>query len=338
MKGLARFFGVFAICLSGFSGASGQIDEFCGEFGFIPTLTAPRLSAPFVYGRITIRSERSTDPAPKVTVVYLNRGQTPERITISKSGNYCFRITGGAGGVLVVDIDGVEVARRAVSNFGTAQQREDFDVAVPIIQREGPPGVVSSKHHYPRSEKAEKDLRLAAEAETNNDPAGALRHLREMVRRDPKDFVVWGFIASIELKQERPDEAETALRRSIALNSEYLPAWITAGRVRLAKKQYEAAIEVFLHAVSLQPAYARAYQLLGEAYLLNRQGTLGAEALNKAIELDPIGMAECHLQLAHLYQLAKAGPMAAAEYRKFLEKVPDHPDRRKFEKFISENQ
>jgi Tfp pilus assembly protein PilF len=338
MKRLASKLGAFMICLGGLTTVNGQIDEFCGEFGFIPTLAAPRLSAPFVYGRITVRSETTTDPAPKVTVVYLNRGQTPERITISKSGNYCFRITGNAGGTIVVDIDGVEVARRAVSNFGTAQQREDFEVRVPVVQREAPPGVISSKYHYPRSERAERELKLAAEAEAQNDIPGTLKHLREIVRRDAKDFVAWGFIAAIELGQGRLDEAETSLRQSIKLNPEYLPAWITAGRVRTAKKQYEAAIEVFLHAAGLDPTSARAFQLLGEAYLQNRQGSLGAEALNRALQLDPVGMAECHLQLAHLYQLAKANQLAAEEYKKFLEKVPDHPDKLKFEKFISENQ
>ena len=69
----------------------------------------------------------------------------------------------------------------------------------------------------------------------------------------------------------------------------------------------------------------------------NKQGTLGAEALKQALKLDPVGMAECHLLLARLYDLAGAKHIAAAEYRAFLEKVPGYPDRRKFEKYIKEN-
>ena len=81
----------------------------------------------------------------------------------------------------------------------------------------------------------------------------------------------------------------------------------------------------------------RALQLLGEAYLQARQGTLAVQALNDAIRLDPIGMAECHLQLAHLYELAGARQLAAKEYKTFLSKVPDHPDQKKLEKFIKDN-
>ena len=48
-------------------------------------------------------------------------------------------------------------------------------------------------------------------------------------------------------------------------------------------------------------------------------------------------MAECHLQLAHLYELAGAKKLAAHEYALFMAKVPDHPDRKKFEKYIKDN-
>ena len=100
-------------------------------------------------------------------------------------------------------------------------------------------------------------------------------------------------------------DAEAAFRKSLELKPEYTPAWNNAGKIRMAQKQYEAAIEVFKHAASIDPSSARTFQLLGEAYLLTKQGSLGVDALNKALELDPVGMAECHLQLAHLYQLAR---------------------------------
>ena len=107
--------------------------------------------------------------------------------------------------------------------------------------------------------------------------------------------------------------------------------------VRMKQKQFEAAIEILKHAATLEAKSARIYQLMGESYLLSKQGSLGAEALNKAIELDPVGMAELHLQLAHLYQLAKANKLAAAEYKMFLEKVPEYKDRKKLVDFIKNN-
>ena len=85
------------------------------------------------------------------------------------------------------------------------------------------------------------------------------------------------------------------------------------------------------------PTSARAYRLLGEAYLQNKQGNLGLAALDRAIELDPQGMAECHLLKARLYDLAGAKHLASAEYRAFLAKVSDHPDKKKFEQYIQDN-
>ena len=89
--------------------------------------------------------------------------------------------------------------------------------------------------------------------------------------------------------------------------------------------------------MELEPNNPKTYRLLGEAYLQAKQGSLGAEALNKAIELDPNGMAECHLLLGHLYELAKAKNLATREYKLFLKKVPDYQDKNKLEEFIKEN-
>lgn len=326
-----------AFLLGNATSVSAQVDDICGEFGFIPSLDAPRLGAPYIFGKISVTTANASAKPPKVSIVYLNRGQSPNRQTVSKTGNYCFRVTGGAGGTLIIDIDGVEVARRPVSNFGTAQQREDFDISISAAGQQTAGGVVASKYYYPPNKKTAEFYKQAADAEAAKDLAAATKALQAVVKEDAKDFVGWGLLAGILLERKMLTEADAAVRRSLELKVEYAPAWMIAGRIRTAQKQHPAAIEIFKHAATLEPQNARVYQLLGEAYLLAKQGTLGAEALNKAIELDPTGMAELHLQLAHLYQLAKAPALAAAEYKKFLAKVPDHPDKAKFEKFIKEN-
>ncbi len=315
----------------------GQVDEMCSEFGFIATLDGPRLSAPFVFGRINIKANEQRAKFPKVTITYQNRGSSPERLTVGETGNYCFKVTSGAGGFLVVEVDGVEMARRQIATLAPAQQREDFEV---FIDRDKPlaaPGVVSSKYDRPPNSKTVELYKRAVEAEEKKDVNGSIKLLKEIVAIDPEDFVAWGLLANKLLAKNEFAEAEAALRKAITLRADFVPAWITAGRVRTAQKQYEAAIPIFQHAAELDPENARVFQLLGESYLLTKKGSLGAEALNRAITLDPNGMAELHLQLAHLYQLAKANKLAADEYRKFLEKRPDHPDRKKFEKYIAEH-
>lgn len=317
--------------------ARSQVDDMCAEFGARPSLDSPWANVPYVFGRVTLRGWDPGAALPKVVIVLIDPQQTQKRLTIEKNGNYCFRKTSSGGGTLILEVDGVEVARRSLATFGPAQQREDFEVHNPASKQSAPPGVISTKFSHPPNERTKELYQKAAEAEQEKDRERAIGHLKEIVFVDPADFIAWAKLGTLYLERASFPDAESAFRRSLELKPEYTPAWINAGKLRIARKQYEAAVEVFKVAVDLEPQSARGHQLLGEAYLLARQGTLGAASLNRAIELDPIGMAECHLQLAHLYRLAKANHLAAEEYRKLLAKVPDHPERKKLEKFIADN-
>ena len=318
--------------------ASAQVDEICREFGLMATLEAPRLTAPFVYGRVEIVTSEPNAKFPKVSITYTNRSQSPSRVTIGRSGSYCFKITGGSGGTLTIDINGVEVARRDVSDFGPAQKREDFQVAVPGSGAAlAAPGVVSTTFSYPPNEKTSVHYKNAAELERDKDFKGAIAELKKIVEIDPNDFIGWAQLGNLQFGNGEHQDADASYRKALALQPEYTPAWMNVGKLRVAQKQLEAAIEIFKHVAALEPTDARVFRLLGETYLQNKQGTLGAQALNHAIRLDPQGQAECHLQLAHLYQLAGAKELAAEEYKKFLAKVPNHPDKEKFEKFVKEN-
>ena len=59
--------------------------------------------------------------------------------------------------------------------------------------------------------------------------------------------------------------------------------------------------------------------------------------LNEAIKLDPIGMADAHLRLGALYNLAGRKDQAALEYNEFLKKRPDYPDAQKLRDYIIAN-
>jgi len=328
---------VLTLALSFVHSARAQADDICGEFGFMPTLDAPRLSAPYLYGKIRLTGVDASAKLPKVTVIYANRGQSPERITVGRSGSYCFRVSGGQGGNLVIELDGSEIERRVVPNFGTAQQREDFEINISNPAASAGAAVISSKFSYPPNERTKELYQQASAAEREKKHKDAAKLMTQVVEIDEGDFIAWAYLGTLYFEQKDLANADAAYRKALEKNPEYTPAWVNVGKLRIAQKQYEAAVEILKHAASLEPESAPIYQALGEAYLLNKQGTLGAQALNHAIRLDPVGMAEVHLQLAHLFQLAKANNMAAAEYKKFLEKRPEHPDRKKFEKFIKDN-
>lgn len=317
--------------------AHAQIDDFCAEFGVTPSMNSPWANIPFVFGRVTFRGADAGARFPKLTVVLIDPQQTQKRLTIERAGNYCFRRSSNSGGTIIVEVDGVEVSRRSISSFGPMHVREDFDIDGTGSNRNAAPGAISAKFSYPPNEKTADLYKKAVEAEKKKDIEQAIMHLTEIVLIDAKDFIAWAKLGTLYVEKNDLKEAEAAFRKSLELKVDYTPSWINMGRIRVTQKQYETAIEIFKHASTLEPASARIYQLLGEAYLMAKQGTLGAAALNKAIELDPVGMAECHLQLAHLYQLAGAKQMASKEYKMFLEKVPDHPEKNKFEKFIKDN-
>ena len=329
---MKRLFLLLVLLMTAASGASAQMDDMCREFGVMPSFDSPFAQIPYVYGRVAVKGLEPGAIFPSVTVMLVDSQQT-RRITIGRSGNYCFRKS-SSGGTLVVEVNGVESGRRSLA-IGGAQQREDFEVnAAP---RTVLPSAISARFSHPSNTKTIELYRKAADAEKTRDLKSAITHLNEIVVIDSADFIAWAKLGSLYFSEGSLTEADAAFRKSLALRSDYTAAWLNVGKLRMAQKQPEAAVEIFKHASSLDPTSARTFQLLGEAYLQAKQGTLGAAALNEALRLDPVGAAEAHLVLARLYDLAGAKKLATKEYKAFLGKVPDHPDKKKFEKYIEEN-
>jgi predicted Zn-dependent protease len=237
----------------------------------------------------------------------------------------------------MIEVDGVEITRRSLPSFGGAQHREDFDIYANTAQQSVPPGTISAKFSHPRNEKTVPLYAKAAAAEKSKQLDKAVGYIKEIVAIDAADFIAWSILGSLYLEQNAFAESDAAFRKSLAIKIEYTPAWISVARLRIAQKQVEAAIEILKHAVSLEPQSANTYRLLGETYLQAKQGSLGVEALNEAIKLDPVGMADCHLLIARLYELAGAKNLATREYKAFLIKVPDYVEKAKLEKYVKEN-
>lgn len=336
MKKSISFFYTLILVAASWGSAGAQIDEICREFVTLPSFDSPFAHVPYVFGRVTVGDGDPVAKSPKVTVTLADNQQSPLRITVDRSGNYCFKRKTNSGS-LFVEIDGIEVARRTLISSGPAQQREDFEITASRSDVRSPPGVISAGASRPRNDKTLDLYRDVISAEAERDTAKTIKALHEIVAVDPADYVAWAKLGAVYFQSQKIAEADAAFRKSLESNVEYIPSWISVGRLRIAQKQYSAAIEILNHAISLDPSAAGAYQLLGEAYLMTRQGALGAEALKKALELDPIGLAECHLQLAHLYELAGAKKLATKEYKAFLAKVSEHPEKKKFEKYIRDN-
>ena len=339
MNPLIRFVAISFALIALAGGVRAQADEVCREFGETPTRESNTQgrAVPYIYGYVVLKGLTAGAKPPRVTVTYSDSLQPARKQPIGRSGNYCFKKL-GSGGILIVEVDGQETARKSVSDLGVVRQREDFEVyPQQAVQQTVPPGVVSAKFSRPPNEKTVDLYQKTAEAESNKDVGKAIKYVKEIIAIDPADFIAWAKLGSLYFAQNSLADAETAFKRSLELKTNYPPALINFGTMRAIQKQFDAAIELFKQAIASDANSARAYRLLGEAYLQVRKGTLGLEALNQAITLDPIGQAECHLLIARLYDLVGAKPRASHEYKLFLAKVPNHPDKKKFEQYIKDN-
>lgn len=318
------------------SAGNGQIDDICADAGISPGLDSPFAHVPYVYGRVALKGFDPAKKPPKVTVVFQDGPLSPNRFMLGRSGNYCFR-RASSSGTIAVEVDGLEVARRSLLASSGTQQREDFEIEAAAGQRSTPPSVISTKNvRSPNPQTAELYTKLA-QAERSKDVPQAILIANEITSKDSADYIAWAKLGSLYFGEDKFPEANAAFRKSLEQRIDYVPAWVNVGQLRMAQKQFEAAIEIFKHAATLEPSSPTIYRLLGEAHLQAKQGTLAVQALDRAIELDPIGMAECHLLKAHLFELAGAKQLATKEYKAFLKKVPQYPERKKLEKFIKEN-
>lgn len=310
--------------------APAQLDEICGETG-----GTVWLNSPFVFGRVSLNGFDRGARLPKITVTVLDRQRREHRYTIGRTGNYCFRELDASGGTVIVDIEGVEVERRSLPSIGPKQFRHDF--AVYATRRENPlapPGTISLKYRYSRTEKNAELFERADAADEKGDTDRSIRLFRELLAADPRDFIAWARLGTLYFEKSDRRAAQSAYQRSLEERTDFVPAMLNLGHIYLVRKNIRSAIETLKKATELEPDLARAHQLLGEAYILDKKGTLGVAALNRAIAIDPDGMARSHLLMARLYDLAGAKRRASREYSLFLEKVPDHPDRAKLERYI----
>ena len=114
-------------------------------------------------------------------------------------------------------------------------------------------------------------------------------------------------------------------------------ALMNLGKLQLSAKEFDKAVVTFTNAANADRNSAEAFHYLGESYLQVKQGSKAVVAMNEAIRLAPIEKADLHVRLATLYNAAGLKGQAANEYKLFLAKKPDHPEKEKLEKYIQDN-
>jgi len=167
------------------------------------------------------------------------------------------------------------------------------------------------------------------------DEAAALLH--KIVETDPKDHLAWTDLGTMQYALGNTAEAERSYARALSVRPDLLAAAVNLGRLRIATKNFDRAVEVLKPAVEKHPQSSDANQLLGEACLQTGKNDEAIRYFNEAIRLDPHGKADAHLRLAMIHDAAGRKDKAAAELEQFIAKRPDSPDRQKFEQYVKEN-
>jgi cytochrome c-type biogenesis protein CcmH/NrfG len=311
-----------------------QVDELSDATG----LPIP-IGASAIYGQVTLSGISRSERKPVIFVHLFDRGIPVERREVNQSGYYYFLRTPRDGYVLTFEIDGKEVGRMPISGSMGARFRQDVMLDWTAINgaTRSATGTVSASSLYSRSAEADKAFEKAMEAYKAKKNEDSISRFKAVVQQDPKDFVAWTVLGSVYFDDGKFPEASQAFNKALEQNPKFNPAFINLGRAEIAQKNFDKAVDVLSKAVENDPQSADANHMLGEAYLQAKKGSLAVGYLNKAIELAPVEKAEIHLRLAALYNAAGLKDRAAAEYKAFLSKVKDHPDKKKFEEYIKNN-
>lgn len=270
-------------------------------------------------------------------ILYTRGNEVFARQRVGNNGRYRFNNVFNGDYYLAVELDSLEIARLPVLISTNAVEliRQDLEFRI-----KGPapssPGVIAANAYNRTSQNRALYQRAAHEIEAKNFTQ-AIATLRSLVEADPKDYPAWTDLGMVYFIQKDLEAAENSYTSAIQAKPDHGAALVNLGRVRLARKNNEGAVEALEAALKADPKSATANYFLGEAYLALKKGSKAVVYLNEALKLDPIGMADAHLRLAALYNLAGYKDRAAAEYEMFLQKKPDYPDKKKLTDYIEAN-
>lgn len=313
-------------------GVNAQTDELRAATG-LPM----QIGQSAVFGQITLKKFTANEPKPTLNVILLEGGSQLERVQPNDAGWYKFEKFPRGTATLVVELNNNEIARMVVTIGASRLIRQDFELDWAEAKRLGLTGVVSARDTYQRSADAAKafDTAMAHVKEKNFDKAAS--GLKDIIAKDPKDYIAWTELGTVYFRKDNLNDAEACYFKAIEQKKNYVVALLNLGKLYIASKKADDAVLVLSSAVKENPESADVQHYLGEAYLLAKKGSLAVTHLNEAIRLAPIEKAELHLRLAALYDAAKLKDRASAEYKAFLAKKPDYPEKAQLEKYIAEN-
>jgi tetratricopeptide (TPR) repeat protein len=294
-----------------------------------------------IFGDLLVEGSTTTETKARVyEIILTNAGGLPaSRQNIGAGGRFQFINLAPGQYQIVVLLDNQEVGRQRVEILpGPSQERirQDITLSWKANAAEKPTSI-SAADYYKRTAANEKLFLKAKEATDQKRYDDSIATLSELVAADPHDFLAWTELGTVYLFKQKYDEGEEAYIKSITERPTFFLGQMNLGRLRVARKNYQGAIEPLTAAVNINANSADANYYLGEAYLQIKKGSKAVVYLNQAIKLDPVGRADAHLRLATLYNAVGMKDKAAMEYEEFLKVKPEYPESKKLKEYIDAN-
>lgn len=114
----------------------------------------------------------------------------------------------------------------------------------------------------------------------------ALFYINKAINIDEENVLYWKRYAKINLRLEKPEEAEEGFRRSLELGNYELETWIKRCDALIDLKDYRSAVENLLQAKEFYPDTAEIEFRLAGLYYSLYDSDLGNYHLDNALELD----------------------------------------------------
>jgi tetratricopeptide (TPR) repeat protein len=297
-----------------------------------------------LFGDLKVDESKAPNLQPQTFQVMLCNlsGEILFRQTVSAGGRYRFLDVSNGDYYLVVEMGNEEVARiqlLIMEKFKT-DIRHDIELAWQpgqLMQSKKISGVISARDFYKRDKDNAGRLEDALAASRQKDYKRALSLLDAVVSADPRDLEAWTELGTAHFMLGNYREAEKCYRRSLAERPSYPLALLNLGRLHMAQKNFQAAVETLEQLIILEPGFPDVHSLLAESYLQIKKGSKAEVHFKEALRLDPGGQADAHLRLAALYNAAGYKNLAAAEYEQFLAKRPNYPEKKKLQDYIRQN-
>lgn len=146
---------------------------------------------------------------------------------------------------------------------------------------------------------------------------------RKLVDSAPENVQVWNLLGLGYANDQKPLEAEKCLRKAIELDKNFAMAWVNIGKLFLAQKKLELALQVFQNASYIEPQNATFLSMVAGTLVEMRRFDEAEKFCVQAIKYDP-NLAEPYLNLAIILYHKKKRGAAKQAFEKVAQLRPNN--------------